>query len=305
MSRLSCKPLLHRTCVFPATNVLFLAFYYWAACLQLLHTAGILAAAHGKLDLVKHLVEECGVSAVDALPSHVCVMCESLGPMHDSDLLHSPSRVAALAHAAAKAGHIDILEYLKSKGARDSARDQVSSLSIALASVYRHSLHRTRLCSHSLKLLIVLSWMGVCVCAWMLQHGRTVLIYGTQSKSPAVVQYLIDNWDVDITAKNKVVSGVIVSRVCPPVCPSPCVDAHDDKVPLFCVWFCLCSRSTPFRCTCWTAPMWNSTRRWRRGSAGTHGTKQRCALLLLSFMRPFSTSCATVRVCVIVIATFA
>ena len=95
---------------------------------QLLHTAALIAAAHGNLELLKYLVEGRSVDAVNAVTTHVCLVCESLAPCHVSDSDHTPSVTAALAHAGARCRNISVLQYLRDKGARDDVTEAVCAV---------------------------------------------------------------------------------------------------------------------------------------------------------------------------------
>ena len=85
----------------------------------------MVAAWYGKLEIVKYIVEVHGVSAVEAKQCAVCPRCDPIAKHEKFFWAHTPSGTSSLAHAAARCGSIPVLEYLRSRGARDNVIDEV------------------------------------------------------------------------------------------------------------------------------------------------------------------------------------
>ena len=96
---------------------------------QLLHTAGVIAARFNKLDILEHLVATSTLSLTELKPCKVCVLCRDVSVIGKDRCSqdHEPSPYATIAHGAAAGGHLEVLRYLRARGASLKVADLVRS----------------------------------------------------------------------------------------------------------------------------------------------------------------------------------
>ena len=96
---------------------------------QLAQTAAVIAARHGKLDLLQYMIENHAVDARGCRGTEVCGICLVPIDEHDDDEYatgHSIVDGCALIHAASYGGHILLITWLLGKGASVTDIDCVS-----------------------------------------------------------------------------------------------------------------------------------------------------------------------------------
>ena len=98
------------------------------ACLQLVHTAGVAAARFGKLDVIEHLLATTELSLIAANHCKICVFCPGVSVVGKDRCVrdHFPASTVALAHGAAAGGHLDVMKYLRGRGADMNIPNSVS-----------------------------------------------------------------------------------------------------------------------------------------------------------------------------------
>lgn len=94
---------------------------------QSIHTAGVIAARFGRIDILDHLFSTTSLSVSRLETCGACVMCPEVGVLGKTKCTEDHEAVYSmtLAHGAAAGGHIPVLAYLKSRGANLSAVDAV------------------------------------------------------------------------------------------------------------------------------------------------------------------------------------